>query len=364
MSALYSRVDRGVWNSLDFRELSREARELWLYLLTCPSQNAFPGLFAVSLGTIAEDIDRTRDEVCAALAEIESRGMAKYDSKARVMWLPKAVLRRDDEAKSPNNVKGWGNAIKSIPSCELRSEAFATVRAFLEQLGNSQSTEALGDPLGYPSRRAPGGVGGGVGGGVVEGSVEGSASAQETTTKQQIHTPPGGLQEGLVEGLVEGSSKGRELGKDKERKGEQQQQQRAGAVVDDLVTALAKSDEMRHHPNVDLAGLAAMIRKQKQPPVPEMDAHWIAALPIVFDALERARVNGTLSSVAGLVGSTLRSINSPAMIRQALADRDKPRESRKANGRSVEIINGRELPDINDPTVPYWRPFPKMETEE
>ena len=316
MAALYSRVDRGVWNSLDFRGLSREARELWLYLLTCPSQNAFPGLFTVSLGTIAEDIDRTRDEVVDLLAEIESRGMAKYDPSVRVMWLPKAVLRRDDEAKSPNNVRGWGNAIKSIPSCDLRSEAFVVVREFLVRLGNAQSTEALGDPLGYPSPRGRRGV------------VEGSASDNETTSKSANQTPP--------RGVVEGSSKDREPGSGSGSGSGKQQQQQGEGGADPIVTALAKSDEMRHHPNVDLAGLAALIRKQKQPPVPEMDAHWIAALPLVFDALERARINGTLKSVTGVVASVLRSNNSPATIRQALAERDTPRDRRNGDAQHAK----------------------------
>jgi|GEM_PF-6026773 len=150
MPALYSRVERGVWNSADFRALSKPApngRDLWLYLLTCNAQNPFPGLFVVSLGTIGDDLEWDRADVVRIFDELVARKMAVVDFDRRLVWLPKALARRSDEARSSKSARGWRNAWDGLPNCTLRSSAFLCAVAVIRAVGSVEALAAFGDRL-------------------------------------------------------------------------------------------------------------------------------------------------------------------------------------------------------------------------
>jgi hypothetical protein len=147
MAALYSRIERRVWLSADVRALGHgpiTARELWIYLLCSPAQTAFPGLFSIGAGGIADHLDCERSEVRRALDEIVARGMAKIDHDAGLIWLPKALDRAVDSFSNPKHTKGWRNAWDSLPACALRDEAFDAAFGSLVAFGTDASAKAFG----------------------------------------------------------------------------------------------------------------------------------------------------------------------------------------------------------------------------
>lgn len=133
----YSKVYRRMWGDAKFRELSApppNARDLWIYLITGPHNGIIPGLFSIGEAALAEALEWPLEDFRKAFAELSSKGMAKADWKARMVWLPNAA--RHNEPASPNVVIGWGKAFADMPECVLKQEAltglFATVREMPE----------------------------------------------------------------------------------------------------------------------------------------------------------------------------------------------------------------------------------------
>jgi hypothetical protein len=103
MAAKWSRVERKVHRDEKVRKLSKpqpNARDLWMYLLTCDSQTAFPGLYVLRLTTAADDLEWPVEDTKEKLDEIITAGLAMFDPVTAVIWLPNAVRKRGDEALS------------------------------------------------------------------------------------------------------------------------------------------------------------------------------------------------------------------------------------------------------------------------
>jgi hypothetical protein len=138
MAALHSRVERKVHRDERVRALSHagpNARELWMYLLTCDSQTSFPGLYVLRVSTVADDLDWPVAETRAVLDEIVASGMAKFDPLTSVLWLPNAIAKRADEALSDKTAKGWRNAWDGMPRCDLVAVAFHAACESIKALG-------------------------------------------------------------------------------------------------------------------------------------------------------------------------------------------------------------------------------------
>lgn len=146
MAAKYSKVERKVWRDEKFRELSApppNARDMWLYLLTCDSQDAFPGLYVLRLAVAADDLQWSVEDVRRVLAEIPS-SMVRWDERTSVVWLPNAIRRRVDEVgTNPKNAKGWRNAWDEVPACDLAREAFQVAAAALTEVGGEATGRAF-----------------------------------------------------------------------------------------------------------------------------------------------------------------------------------------------------------------------------
>lgn len=128
--ARHRKIDVRMWGDERFVALSSpkpNAQTLWVFLLTGPQTTAAPGLFSAGEAALAEMLDWPLPAFRKCFREIEVREMAKADWRARVVWIPKAVLY--NPAENPNTVKAWRRAIAEIPECALRDEAAAVLRA-------------------------------------------------------------------------------------------------------------------------------------------------------------------------------------------------------------------------------------------
>lgn len=132
----YRKVATRMWGDERFRQLSApkpNGQTLWVYLLTGPHTTAIPGLFSAGESSLAEAIGWPQAAFRRCFTEIVDQGMALADWKARVIWIPKAVLYNAPE--SPNVIKAWRAASDQIPECDLKRRGLKQLEAFLQGFG-------------------------------------------------------------------------------------------------------------------------------------------------------------------------------------------------------------------------------------
>jgi hypothetical protein len=132
----YSKVSRRLWGSEDFRSLSSSkpsARELWLYLLTCPEQGVIPGIFRAFEGGIADQLGWSVVALREYWGECSAKGMARADWRAGLVVIPRAFFH--NPPASPNHLHGWREEWDELPDCELKSEYFHTLKGYVHGLG-------------------------------------------------------------------------------------------------------------------------------------------------------------------------------------------------------------------------------------
>jgi hypothetical protein len=136
--ARYRKLDVRTWTDKKFRELSPmvpSGQGLWLYLILGPQTSNIPGLFEASQVDMADRLEWTLEDFRRCWSEIEAKGMAKADWRARLVWLPRATEYNRPE--SPNVVVSWANIFDELPECDLKDEAYQTLKAFAKDMGES-----------------------------------------------------------------------------------------------------------------------------------------------------------------------------------------------------------------------------------
>ena len=145
--ARYRKVHVKMWGDEKFTALTPPApngQTLWMYLMTGPHTNALPGLFSAGEAALAEALGWPLKGFREAFREVFGKGMAKADWKARLVFLPRAMVYNPPE--SPNVVKAWRAAFEELPECQLKREAFQAFKDFLEGLPKA-FVEAFGEDL-------------------------------------------------------------------------------------------------------------------------------------------------------------------------------------------------------------------------
>lgn len=134
--ARYRKLDLRTWSDLKFRELSPlppSGQSLWLYMVLGPQTTNIPGLFEATEITMIDRLGWTLEAFREAFAEASSKGMAKADWTARLVWLPNAP--KYNKPESPNVVISWGNIFDELPECALKHEAYRQLKAFAKEWG-------------------------------------------------------------------------------------------------------------------------------------------------------------------------------------------------------------------------------------
>jgi hypothetical protein len=132
----YRKIEVRTWADENFRALSPlvpSGQALWFFLLTGPHTGPIPGLFRAGRAALAEELGWSTEEFNKAFDELATRGMAKADFRARLVWLPNALKHNLPE--SPNVVRSWLVEIDLLPECALKDEALAQMRAVLTEKG-------------------------------------------------------------------------------------------------------------------------------------------------------------------------------------------------------------------------------------
>jgi hypothetical protein len=129
----YRNVHTRMWSSEDFLSLSApppNAQSIWQYLLTGPQTTCIPGLMVIGPAAIAERFRWPLEDTRACFQEILDAGMAVWDEARCLLWLPKAIDH--SEPASPNVVTSWRTVWNEMPSCQVKEEAWAALRSWLE----------------------------------------------------------------------------------------------------------------------------------------------------------------------------------------------------------------------------------------
>jgi hypothetical protein len=136
--ARYRKIDTRIWNDEKFRELSDDAKLVFFFLLTHPHMTSI-GAVRATLPGLAAEIKWTSESLQRAFAEASSRGMAKHDAEASVIWLPNFI--RYNAPENPNVLKAWASAVELLPECDLTREAVQAVKDFSKELPESFQKE-------------------------------------------------------------------------------------------------------------------------------------------------------------------------------------------------------------------------------
>ena len=134
----YRKVDVRLWVDAKFQKLSRpnpSGQFLWLYLLTNPDTVNIPGLYRAGEAGMAEALGWPIKAFRQVVEEAVGQGMLQVDWKARVIWIPRAILYNKPE--SPNVVTGWKVMLDEIPECKLKDVAQKELRGFLLAYGKA-----------------------------------------------------------------------------------------------------------------------------------------------------------------------------------------------------------------------------------
>lgn len=160
----YRKVEVRTWGDAKFRELSPIppcGQGLWLFLITGPHTGPIPGLFRAGRAAMAEELGWEVEAFDEAFLEAFQQGMVEADFKARVMWIPKAIVHNKPE--SPNVVKSWAAEFDLIPECDLKWKAFEALKASIHALGEAYGeafdktfAKPSGKPSGKPSPKTIG----------------------------------------------------------------------------------------------------------------------------------------------------------------------------------------------------------------
>jgi hypothetical protein len=149
----WRKIEVRMWGDEKFRTLSPiqpSGQALWIYLLTGPHTGPIPGLFRAGRAALAEELGWEQKAFDKAFQEAFALGMVKADWKARVVFIPRAIICNSPQ--SPNVITSWAGEWQLIPECELKCEAYQAVRSAIYECGEAFQ-KAFDKAFAKPSRK-------------------------------------------------------------------------------------------------------------------------------------------------------------------------------------------------------------------
>src|SRR3990167_9305012 len=113
----YRKIDSRMWNDEKFLDLSYEAQNAFIYLLTHPSMTSL-GAMRATIDGLGAERHRPPEAFRKAFEEVVEKGMVQYDDKVCFMCLPNFLNYNGPE--TTNVVIAWKKCFDLIPECELK----------------------------------------------------------------------------------------------------------------------------------------------------------------------------------------------------------------------------------------------------
>lgn len=105
-----------IWNDPKVRKLSTIAKLVWVYLCGNDQSN-FIGLHILKLGTVADDLDISMEELTGHLQEILDLDMADWDEENRLIFIKNFL--KYHPIGSQNQMKGVSSTLQTLPHSPL-----------------------------------------------------------------------------------------------------------------------------------------------------------------------------------------------------------------------------------------------------
>ena len=144
----YRKISTHIWNDERFRELSNDAKFIFLFILTHPTTTSL-GALRGNVPGLAFELGMELEAFQKAFEEVLNKGMAEYDPKAGFLWFPNFLKHNVPE--SPNVIKGWAAGFKNLPECAAKEELKYNAKALICCLSEGFQKafkEAFGEPCG------------------------------------------------------------------------------------------------------------------------------------------------------------------------------------------------------------------------
>ena len=173
--ARYRKIDMRMHADAKYRRLTPCppcGQALWWHLLAGKQTGIIPGICSIGEAAFAEQLGWHMKGFREAFREVFAQGMAKADWEAPLLWVPNSV--KYNHPTSPNVIRSWEEEWLMIPECDLKTEAYHHLKAFVEGLGKGfreAFEEAIAEPFGHTFRQSGAGAGAGAGAGVVLGTT-------------------------------------------------------------------------------------------------------------------------------------------------------------------------------------------------
>ena len=163
----YRKVATLIWNDQKFMELGDRAKLAFLFLLTHPHMTSLGAMRGTIEGLASElstppgkASESLPEDLSEAFREVFRKGLAVYDEKAHLVWLPNFLKYNGPE--SPNVVKAWASCIDLLPECETKALVIQRVtelskdlpKAFREVFNKTfpKPSESLSKAFPYPEQ--------------------------------------------------------------------------------------------------------------------------------------------------------------------------------------------------------------------
>lgn len=129
--ARYRKIDVRMWNDRKFRELSDNAKLVFILLLTHPDTTQI-GTIRTRVSNLADELGWQQDAMSHAIQEVTLNGMIDADEKAGLMVINNFL--KYNAPSSPNAFKSWRELIDLMPECDLLDRHVASLKAFVDSL--------------------------------------------------------------------------------------------------------------------------------------------------------------------------------------------------------------------------------------
>ena len=151
---IYRRLTVRMYGDQRFMRLSPllpSGQALWIYLLTGPHTGPIPGVFVAGRAALAEALGWDAQAFQKAFAEVLSEGLAEFDEKTRMCFIPNAI--HHNTPPNPNVVKSWRAPWLQLPECDLRGRIFDHLQSALSEVSDAFG-KAFAETCGKPFANA------------------------------------------------------------------------------------------------------------------------------------------------------------------------------------------------------------------
>lgn len=128
---MFTKIDSIIWTDSKYKELSDDAKFLFIYVLTCPHRNIL-GYYFLPIPYGAFDLGWVSERFTKGLHELFNKGFINYNHETNMIFIKNFL--KYNPLENPNQVKGAIKVLNSLPSGSINIEFVELVKSINETL--------------------------------------------------------------------------------------------------------------------------------------------------------------------------------------------------------------------------------------